>query len=72
MIRTRVAYVKVHRINHCSNAADAKDKTMVATVTCPELHVGDTGLLRLGLPRLGLPRLGLPRLGLPAWAFPDV
>jgi len=35
MIRTRVAYVKVHRINHCSNAADANDMTMVDTVTCP-------------------------------------
>jgi len=40
MIRTRVAYLKVHRINHCSNAADAKDKTMVDTLTCPELYVG--------------------------------
>jgi len=34
MIRTRVAYIKVHRINHCSNAADVIDKTMVDTATC--------------------------------------
>jgi len=40
MIETRVGYVKVHRINHCSIAADAKYKTMVDTVTCPELYVG--------------------------------
>ena len=30
------AWVKVHRINHCSIAADVKYKTMVDTVTCPE------------------------------------
>jgi len=40
MIRTWVTYVKVQRINNCSNAADAKDKTMVDTVKWPELYVG--------------------------------
>jgi len=40
MIRTRVGYVKVHRINHYSIAADANDKTMVVTLTCLELYIG--------------------------------